>query len=307
MTREDLTLGPAAGHPIHAVFLEPEGEPRAVLQITHGMAEYIGRYADFAAYLTERGFAVAGHDHPGHGESVKTHDDLGIFGPGDNADALILDMKAVTLEAKRRNPGLPVFLFGHSMGSVFVRRYMALYGGEIAGAVIAGTVWLSPALAKTGLNIARAVCRMKGTRSLSPLLDSITLGNNAKAFPGEGALAWLTSDPAVVAAYEADPLCGFPFTAGAYRDFFSIMLSVAKEEGFDNIRRSLPLLLISGEVDPVGGKRAVEKLAARYRELDFADVTEKIFPGDRHEILNEVNRADVYAYIAGWMEKRIRK
>lgn len=307
MTREDLTLGPAAGHPIHAVFLEPEGEPRAVLQITHGMAEYIGRYADFAAYLTERGFAVAGHDHPGHGESVKTHDDLGFFGPGDNADALILDMKAVTLEAKRRNPGLPVFLLGHSMGSFFVRRYLPLFGGELAGAVVMGTGWIPAFLSKTGLSLSRLICRTKGERTVSPLLESLVLGGNAKAFPGEGRLAWLSVNTANVAAYEADPLCGFPFTAGAYRDFFSIMLSVAKEEGFDNIRRSLPLLLISGEVDPVGGKRAVEKLAARYRELDFADVTEKIFPGDRHEILNEVDRADVYAYIAGWMEKRIRK
>lgn len=307
MTREDLTLSSAAGGSIHAVLWEPEGEPRAVLQITHGMAEYIDRYEDFAAYLAERGFAVAGHDHPGHGGSVRAPADLGFFGEGDNADALIRNMKTVTLEAKRRNPGLPVFLFGHSMGSVFVRRYLALYGGEIAGAVVAGTVWLSPALAKTGLNIARAVCRTKGVRSLSPLLDSITLGNNAKAFPGEGALAWLTSDPSVVAAYEADPLCGFPFTAGAYRDFFSVMLSVAREEDFDNIRRSLPLLIVSGELDPVGGKRAVEKLAARYRQLDFADVTEKIFPGDRHEILNERDRAEVYAYIAGWLEKRIRK
>ena len=130
---------------------------------------------------------------------------------------------------------------------------------------------------------------------------------SAKAFPGEGALAWLTSDPAVIAAYEADPLCGFSFTAGAYRDFFRVMLSVAREEDFDNIRRSLPVLAVSGEVDPVGGKRAVEKLAARYRKLDFADVTEKVFPGDRHEILNEKDRSDVYAYIAGWMEKRIRK
>ena len=307
MTREDLTLPSAAGTSIHAVLWEPEGEPRAVLQITHGMSEHIGRYEDFAAYLTERGFAVAGHDHPGHGGSVRTPADLGFFGEGDNADALIRNMKTVTLEAKRRNPGLPVFLFGHSMGSVFVRRYLALYGGEIAGAVIAGTVWLSPAAAKTGLNVARAVCRMKGVRSLSPLLDSITLGNNAKAFPGEGSLAWLTSDPVVCAAYEADPLCGFPFTAGAYRDFFSVMQSVAREEDFDNIRRSLPLLIVSGELDPVGGKRAVEKLAARYRHLDFADVTEKIFPGDRHEILNERDRADVCAFIAEWLEKRIRK
>ena len=308
MTREDLTLpSSAAGHSIHAVHWEPESEPRAVLQIAHGMSEHIGRYEDFAAYLTERGFAVAGHDHLGHGGSVRTPEDLGFFADEDASDALLRDMKAVTLAAKQRNPGIPVFLFGHSMGSVFTRRYMALYGGEIAGAVIAGTPWVPPLLAETGLNLSRLACRTKGIRSRSPLLDSLTLGKNAGAFRGEGPLAWLTSDPAVIAAYEADPLCGFFFTAGAYRDFYTILCAVAREEEFDGIRRSLPVLVTSGELDPVGGASAVRRLAERYRRLDFADVTEKIFPGGRHEILNERNRADVYAAIADWAEKHIRK
>lgn len=307
MKREDFTLNSAAaGRRIHAVVWEPEAEPRAVLQISHGMSEHIGRYEPFAAYLTERGIAVIGHDHLGHGQSVRSAEDLGFFAEGDASDAVIRDLKTVTLEAKHRFPGLPVFLLGHSMGSFFVRRYLPLWGGEIAGALFLGTGIFPAVAAKTGLSIAQLISKSKGERSVSPLLESLVVGRNQKAFASEGRNAWLSTAPDTIAAFEADPLCGFPFTAGAYRDFFTVMLSVAREEEYANIRRSLPVLVVSGERDPVGGQRAVKKLAARYRELDFADVTEKIFPGDRHEILNESDRADVMAFIAGWIEKRIR-
>ncbi len=308
MNRTELTIpSRASGRTLRAVLWEPETEPRAVLQVTHGMAEHIDRYEPFAAYLTGEGIAVIGHDHLGHGGSVRNPGDLGFFAENDASGIVIDDMKTVTLEAKRRFPGLPLFLLGHSMGSFFARRYLALYGGELAGAVIMGTGWIPPSQAKTGLRLSRLICRTKGERSQSPLLEGMVLGGNAKAFPGEGRLAWLSVNPENVAAYEADPLCGFPFTAGAYRDFFAVMLAVSREEEFDNIRRSLPLLIVSGELDPVGGKRAVEKLAARYRQLDFADVTDKLFPGDRHEILNERDRDEVYRFIGGWIEKRIRK
>jgi alpha-beta hydrolase superfamily lysophospholipase len=308
MKREDIRLpSKAAGRTIHTVIWEPEEEPRAVLQIAHGMGEYIGRYEPFAVFLCGRGIAVVGHDHLGHGESIRVEDDRGFFAD-ENGDAVVIqDMKTVTLEAKRRYPGLPVFLLGHSMGSFFARRYLAAAGGELAGAIVAGTGWVPVSVASVGLRIARTVCRTKGDRSLSPTLDHLVLGGSMKAFPAEGRMAWLSTDPATTAAYEADPLCGIPFTAGAYRDFFAVMKSVARGEDFDGIRRTLPILIVSGERDPVGGKQAVEKVAALYRKLDFADVTEKVFPGDRHEILNEKDRAEVYRFLAEWIEKRIRK
>ena len=308
MKREDIRLpSKAAGREIHAVIWEPEEDPCAVLQITHGMAEYIGRYEPFAAYLTERGIAVAGHDHLGHGESIRTKDDLGFFTEERGDEIVISDMKTVTHEAKRRFPGVPVFLLGHSMGSFFARRYLAVAGGELSGAIVMGTGFIPAPVASIGYRIAVTVCRAKGPRALSPTLDNLVLGGSMKAFPSEGKMAWLSTDPALVSAYEADPLCGFPFTAGAYRDFFAVMKSIAREEDFEGIRRTLPILITSGEKDPVGGKAAVEKVAALYRKLDFSDVTAKVFPGDRHEILNERDKAAVYQFIGDWIEKRIRK
>ena len=308
MKREDFTLpSKAAGRVLHTVIWEPEEEPRAVLQIAHGMAEHIDRYEPFAAYMTGRNIAVVGHDHLGHGKSIRTEEDLGYFAEERGDEIVILDMKTVTLEAKRRYPGLPVFLLGHSMGSFFARRYLAVAGGELAGAVFSGTGSIPASVASLGQRIAKTICRAKGDRALSPTLDNLALGSSMRAFPAEGRMAWLSTDPAIVAAYEADPLCGFPVTAGAYRDFFAVMTSIAREEGFDGIRRSLPILIASGEKDPIGGKSAVAKVAALYRRLDFADVTEKVFPGDRHEILNEKDRADVFRTIGDWIDRRIRK
>ena len=294
------------GRKIHTVFWEPETEPRAVVQIAHGMSEHIGRYEPFASFLCENGIAAAGHDHHGHGQSARGEGDLGFFAEGEHEDAVVRDIRTVTNECKRRFPGLPVFLLGHSMGSFFVRRFLSLYSGELAGAILLGTGWFPSPLAGTGLFLSRAVCRFKGEKAVSPLLERLVRGRGKKAFPEEGEDAWLSSDPETVRIFEADPLCGFPFTAGAYRDFFAVMKSVADEEDYDAVRKTLPVLVASGERDPVGGRKAVEKVAAQYRRLELTDVTAKVFPGDRHEILNEKDRDEVRAYLLGWLNARIR-
>ena len=308
MIKEEFYLNSASeGRRIHTVVWQPDGEPRAALQLVHGMAEYIDRYDAFARYLCENGIAAIGHDHLGHGQSAESEADLGFFAGNDASQIVIRDMRAVTLEAKRRFPGVPVFILGHSMGSFFTRRYLALYGGEVAGAVVMGTGWIPSSVAALGKTLAGMICKIKGERTVSPLLESMVLGGSAKAFPEDGQLGWLSVNKENVKKYEADPLCGFPFTAGAYRDFMRVMASIAKEEGYDNIRKNLPILVISGANDPVGGKSAVEKVAAQYRGLDFTDVTAKVVDGDRHEILNEDDREEVYAYILGWLGQRIRK
>ena len=306
MNKFDFYLNSAAqGKRVHTVVWEPDDDPRAVLQLVHGMAEYIERYDEFARYLAARDIAVIGHDHLGHGQTAQSEAELGFFAEGDASEIVIRDMKTVTLEAKRRWPGVPVFILGHSMGSFFTRQYLAVCGGEVTGAVIMGTGFIPAPVAKLANSLSRKVCRFKGERHPSPLLEKLILGKSAKSFPTEGRLGWLSANRENVKRYEADPLCGFTFTAGAYRDFTKILVSVAKEEDFDGIRRSLPILVISGELDPVGGKDAVGKLAAAYRRLEFTDVTEKIFPGDRHEILNENDREAVYAYIAAWLGEKM--
>ena len=176
----------------------------------------------------------------------------------------------------------------------------------IAGAVLMGTGWIPGSVANAGRTLSRLICRFKGERTVSPMLESMVLGGNAKAFPEDGRLGWLSKRRQNVVDYEADPLCGFPFTAGAYRDFMTVLSHVAAEDGYDGIRRTLPILVISGELDPVGGKAAVEKVAGEYRSLEFTDVTAKICPGDRHEILNEDDRAEVMAYLADWIAARVK-
>ena len=307
MMREDIRLPSAAsGQMLHTAVWTPDGEPRAVFQLTHGMAEYIGRYDAFARYLNGRGYAVVGHDHLGHGQTALSEGDLGFFAEDDASEIVIRDMRTVTLEAKRRFPGKPVFLLGHSMGSFFVRRYLPLYGGELAGAVIMGTGWIPEQAANVALTLARVLCRVRGERSVSARLESLTLGGAAKAFPEDGRLGWLSVNRQNVVDYEADPLCGFPFTVGAYRDFYTVLKQVAAREGYEGIRKTLPVLVVSGADDPIGGAKAVKKVWAEYRSLGFTDVTARSFPGDRHEILNENDRETVYAYLADWADARIR-
>ena len=292
------------GKRLHVVIWRPEGEPLAVLQLTHGMCEYIDRYDDFARHLNGLGIAVIGHDHLGHGGSVSTAADLGYFADKPAAENLIDDIHAVTLLARQEFPNALNFLLGHSMGSFFARRYLALYGADISGAVVMGTGWVPSPVPQLGRVVATLISLVRGRRCRSKLLGGMVLGASEKAFASEGRLAWLSVNKANVRRYEADPLCGFAFTAGAYRDFFDIMAALAAQRGFDGIPRDLPVLVISGEKDPVGGAPAVRQVAAQLRALGLKDVTEKTFPGDRHEILNESDREAVYAFIDRWIMER---
>ena len=292
------------GKRVHVIHWQPEGETIGVLQLVHGMCEYIDRYDEFARLLAERGIAVMGHDHLGHGLSAASPEELGHFADDNAADALLNDMHAVTLLARQEYPNAVNFILGHSMGSFFVRRYITLFGRDVAGAIVMGTGWVPAAAAKAGKLLARQTCALRGPRHKSKVLASLVLGASEKAFAAEGPLAWLSVNQDNVRRYEADPLCGFPFTAGAYRDFFDIMDALATGADYDDIPRGLPVLVVSGAEDPVGGSAAVAKVAAQYRSLGLTDVTDKVFPGDRHEILNENDREAVYEYLCGWLLAR---
>lgn len=288
---------------LHYAIWTPSETPKAVLQLVHGMEEYIARYEPLAEAMTERGWVVIGHDHLGHGTSGKW--ERGFFTERDNgADILIADMHAITLEAKRRWPDIPVFIFGHSMGSFFTRRYLAEYCSEVEGAIICGSGWYNTFLTGTAYWASKIIGGICGMHSKNKLLSALCSSPFANAFKEEGKGAWLSKNKDNVTRYKADPLCGFGFTCGGYRDMYRNLMLVSQGYHYDRLA-SLPLLVISGSDDPVGGRAAVKSIALQYRSLGFTEVTEKVLEGDRHEILFEDDAAATITFIAQWLESHL--
>lgn len=292
---------------LNVIIWETEKEPIGVLQIVHGMAEYIDRYDNFAKYMTEHGFNVIGHDHLGHGHSVSDEHDYGFFAEENGDKIIIEDMHSVTQYAREKWEELPNFILGHSMGSFCLRQYLTKYSNDVFGAIIMGTGWIPSAAALLGKTIATNTCKSKGSHTVNPLLIKLTLEPYNKPFaPARTNCDWLSRDEKQVDLYVSDKLCGFDFTAGAYKDFFTILEKIAKNRQLIGMRKSLPILITSGSVDPVGGKKACEKLNAQYKRCGIDDVTLKLWENDRHEILNELDKSDVYRYIYNWLKSKIQ-
>ncbi len=309
--REEFSFVSADGKTkIHGVRWIPEGAPRCAVQLVHGMEEHIGRYAGFAEYLNEQGILAVGHDHLGHGGSVTDPDALGYFDKDNPSGVLVEDMHAVRLMTRKRHPDLPYFMMGHSMGSYLLRKYLALHGEGLAGAVIMGTGYAPPAAAGFGLAVCRTIALTRGWHHHSPALEKITMGTGAyKRFDSTGKdpeNSWFTRDTAIVEAYYRDPRCGFRFTLNGYRGLLQAVRYSCRRDNVAKLPKDVPLLLISGEQDPVGDLGAgVRKVDAMIREAGVRDVTLILYPDDRHEVLNELNRDEVYRDIRDWLEARL--
>ena len=286
----------------------PSDKPLGIVQIAHGMAEHGERYADFAAYLCSKGFAVFADDHIGHGKSVKTDNDLGYFGENGGWDAFVEDERAITELIKKEYPDTPVIFFGHSMGSFIAREYLRRYGDDdaVMGGVICGTSGKNPASA-IAINLAAAIAKSKGSRHKSEFINKMAFGAYNKKFEGATAFDWLSSDKAQVEKYINDKYCGYLFTVAGYKDLFTILTVVSGKEWFKKMPKALPLLVISGEDDPVGNYgKGIKQV---YNDLKLAgvkDVTLKLYPGLRHEILNERKNKTVYEDMAVWMLSKIK-
>lgn len=284
---------------LHYITWTPDGEPIGVLQLVHGMEEYIDRYDTMARSLCDSGWAVIGHDHLGHGESGRW--ERGFFTEKENGhDVVIADMHVINGIAHRLWKDRKVFIFGHSMGSFFTRRYLAEYGSSVSGAVICGSGWYPPIATGTAYYVARLIGGIVGMHKRSGLLRAICSAPFLFAFRSEGKNAWLSRNKENVSRYNADPLCGFGFTCGGYRDMYRNLLLVSKQHGYSRLM-DMPVLVIAGAEDPVGGKDSVRKIAEEYRSLGFSNVTERVIPLDRHEILLETDANDTIDYIAGWL------
>lgn len=291
---------------IACYFYEPPAEPIGVLQISHGMCEYMERYEEFADFLCGKGFAVCGHDHLGHGASAQNPDGLGYFAKKDGAAFLPEDVRRLTQMAKKRWPGKPYFLLGHSMGSFIARQYLTLYGTELDGAVICGTAGPNPA-AGAGKALASLLCAIGLEKHRSIFLNSLAFGSYNRRFDApKSKYAWLSREDSIVRKYEQDPLCNYTFTAAGFRDLFALLIRVSAPEWAEKVPKNLPVFLISGEDDPVGDYgKGVRKVEAMLRKAGIRDLSCRLYPGGRHEILNETNRREVYEDVWEWLRERL--
>lgn len=285
----------------------PDREIRAVLQIAHGMIEHIGRYREFASWLAGQGILVYGHDHLGHGKTANGEDNFGYFGTNGGAACVIKDIRRLTVYGKKKYPGVKHFLLGHSMGSFMVRRYLTVYGDGPDGVILLGTGAPVGVLAGAGYLLASAFCRWKGDHYRSRLLHELSLGNyNRKFRPVKTPHDWLTRDEDHAKSFGEDEYCKFIFTAGAYRDFFEVILRGASAEKKGKVRTDMPILILSGEKDPVGeNSKGVRRVYERYDAAGCPDITLGFYEDARHEILNETNREEVFGDILKWLDGHI--
>lgn len=280
---------------IHAVKWLPEGAPKGVVQIIHGMTEYAERYAPFAEYLTSQGYIVCAEDHAGHGKSVKMLEDLGWFNEEHSLDTVISDIHTLTKMIKSEAEGLPYFIMGHSMGSFFCRKYISLYGEEISGAIIMGTGFKGSALINTALFMTRLNAAFKGWRNRSKFIKSLAFGSYNKKFKSENnPRSWLSVDKENTDKYGKDPLCNFVFTDNGYYILFSAIKSACSSKTIKAVPKELPIYFVAGENDPVGDYgKGVIKTYKKFKQAGAQKVDIKLYKNARHEILNDFCKDEV--------------
>lgn len=276
---------------------------KGVIQIAHGMAEHHERYEDFISFLNTNGYIVYINDHLGHGKSVSADSELGFFGKKNGYLYLVEDMKKITDIIKNENPCLPVILFGHSMGSMLARLYCEKYGNELTAAIYCGTCGANPA-AGPGIAIVNMIAKIKGNHHRSEFINKLAFGAYNKKFnPKRTAFDWLTTDNAIVDKYIADPYCGFLFTTYGYRDLMNLIVVINRDEWYTSVPLELPIYLIAGEDDPVGNYgKGIHEVYNKLVDSKHSDVSIKLFSSDRHEILNEKDKDDVYNAVLSWLK-----
>ena len=288
--------------------------PRGLVQLVHGMSEHVERYEEFAAYLCEQGFAVCANDHIGHGKTAAKAEDLGHMPLEVGEDVLIADVHTLrktaldhlAQQADMRASNIPYIIFGHSMGSFITRVYLTHHALGVRAAVLCGTGHQPRALSRAGRAVTRALAKTRGEHYISSFVDGLGAGAYGKMI--EGAVTdvdWISTDPEVVAEYQRDPLAGQPFTVGAYHTLLTLVSDATDARLARAIPHSLPLFFIAGGEDPVGESgKGVHRAVEMYRKAGIERVDEKIYPGMRHEILNEPIKAEVYADILAWLAWR---
>ena len=283
------------------------GSIKGIVQISHGMAEYSNRYARFALELCKAGYAVFISDHIGHGSSVTDRDMLGFFGEAEGEEYFVEDLKTLTDKIKTEYPHLPFFMLGHGMGSLIARKYTAKYGYLLDGVIYSGTSGENPALG-IGVQLANTLIKENGPKHRSELLDTIAFGTYNRKTKKRTDYDWGSRDEAEIDKYMADELCGYKYTVSGMKALFTTLRQVSSRRWYNSIPLSMPILLISGSMDPVGDYgKGVNEVYKKLKKTGHKNVTMKIYDGARHEILNEINRGEVYIDIIDWLDEKVEK
>lgn len=292
---------------IHGVrWIPDDGNFKAILQISHGMCEHIERYDKFARFVADYGILVVGHDHVGHGKSVRTFEDYGYFGEYPS-DILVEDMHQVRLLNQTK---VPYFMLAHSMGSYLLRKYLSTYSNGLSGAVIMGTGYIPYLTIRFGILLAIIQGKLMGWRHRSEFLRKLSYSKPYKKFDSYGkdyTNSWLSRDVETVKSHFNDPMCKFTFTCNGYLGLFEAISYSCKKSNANNISKDLPILLVSGDDDPVGNLgTGVRKVESMYKKVGIKDVECNLYSEDRHEILNELDSDIVYQDIISWLNLRIK-
>lgn len=306
MKKQEFFL-PFEGENLHCIQWIPDTPPALVLQIVHGMVEYIDRYDELAAFLCQRGIAVVGHDQPGHGLTAPDADSLGYIKENGGSLHLCACALRVTDHIKEAFPSLPNFILGHSMGSFVVRRLITCASERFSGALIVGTGEPPRGALAAGKALATLIGKMFGFKHRSKLLTSISFaGYNSRFQKDEGIHAWISSDRDIVSKYDKDPFCSYTFTAGGFLALYDTLLFLSKRTDTEKIRKDLPILIAAGNDDPVGEYGKIPRSYFDFcRSLNISDVSLLAYDGQRHEIINEKDRITVHSDIADWLLSKI--
>ena len=291
---------------IHAIkCYNKEIKTTKIIQIIHGMTEYIEKYLPFIEYLTSYGFLVVGHDLLGHGSSFTSSENQGYFGEPDPNMILIEDIHKLRKTIQEKNKELPYFILGHSLGSFLLRQYITIYTDNLAGVLLLGTGYVSPCVTSMGLKLISVFACFKGWKHKSNFINSLLLGDNTKRKDINN--NWTTRDKELALKFSKDKKMNFIFTLNGFYGLLQCINYVCNNCNIVKIKSTLPILFLSGKEDIVGQKgKGVIKSAEIMKKIGSIDVSVKLFENDRHEVLNEIDRKDVYNYILNWIEQKTK-
>lgn len=294
-------------HYLYHTFFEPSHSDtiiKATLLVVHGMSEHSGRYTEFAQFLADNGIAVATYDQLGHGQTIKTDDELGFFGDEHPVQSLLKDVIVMADSLKVRHPAVPHFVMGHSMGSFIVRNVLKHHAQDFSGAILMGTADANP-LAKVLLPVNKVLAKVapKKQNTVFATVMNKVLNSKLDDRHSSSQFAWISENPANIEAYEADPLTGFDFTNNGFMTLFTLMQTGLNKGWATTINKDFPMLFVSGKNDPIGDMgKGIQNVVSRLAKQNFSDIQTQLYPNMRHEPLHEVQNSVVYHDILDWLD-----